>query len=297
VLAGALVLEALGGERITSDSGPGAYAALAAAAVVTLVVNFAVARGIVGLILDRQPLRALVRDELLRPAPATLLMIAVGVAIAFLHTQVDVLALALFTFAIVIPQNLLPILLRPKRAAELPFSEAVGIYASAIASAMKLDRKTQLVLVDAATFLHPSVFHPVQGRLGSPDSDHWIEVQETLLFYREHWNAPGGTPGVVDGDLIPTTSRILAVAEVWARMTARGSQEHTHLEARDALRSRSGYHFDPAVVDAVAEVVELEQLGRPDAAYAPRRHRMPLPKVVARLGVLFGEPARAAADC
>jgi hypothetical protein len=293
VLAGALVLEALGPERITPESGAGAYAALAAAAVVTLCVNFIVARGIVGLTVDRHPLRTLVREELIRPAPATLLMIGVGLAIAFLYTHVEVLALALFTLAIVIPQNLLPILLKPRPAAELPFPEAVAIYASAIARELKLDRGLRPVLADAASFLHPSVFHPVQGKLTSADSPHWIEVQEALLFYREHWDAPGGTPGVLDGDLIPITSRVLAVAEVWARMTARGSQELSHPQAREVLRSRAGYHFDPAVVDAMVEIVAREEAGRSDRAYAPRRHRFPVPKPLTRLAALAGDRARA----
>ena len=96
VLAGALVLQLLGSELLDAGSGPEAYAALAAAAVAMLVVNFVVARGIVGVILNAEPARAILREELIRPAPATLLMIAAGVATAFLYLQIGVLALALF---------------------------------------------------------------------------------------------------------------------------------------------------------------------------------------------------------
>src|SRR4051812_3540505 len=79
VIAGALVLELLGVGIITPASGIGAYAALALTAAAILLVNFVVARGIVGLILNGERARPLVRDELIRPAPATLLMIGVGV--------------------------------------------------------------------------------------------------------------------------------------------------------------------------------------------------------------------------
>jgi response regulator RpfG family c-di-GMP phosphodiesterase len=109
-------------------------------------------------------------------------------------------------------------------------------------------------------------------------------VQETLLFYREHWDAPGGSPGAVQGELIPLTSRILAVADVWARLTAAETRELMHLQALSVLQSRAGYHFDPGVVSAVAEVLASEQLGvYGDSAFEPHLHHMPLPRLVAKV--------------
>lgn len=274
VLGGSLVLNVLG-------SG---YAALALAAVTMLCVNFAVARGIIGLILNGEPARAIVREELIRPAPATVAMIGAGVLTAFLYSHIGVLALALFAVIVVIPQNVLPVLLRPRPVRELRYQTAVALYAKSIARVLGLGRAAQRVLEDSSTFLDMTVFHAVQGRLRHPEFEHWSAVQETLLFYREHWDAPGGSPGALEGDLIPITSRVLGVADVWARLTAAGTPELTHLQALSVLESRAGYHFDPHVVEAVAEVLEREQLGRyGDSAFEPHLHHMPLPRLMARL--------------
>jgi hypothetical protein len=274
VLAGSLVLSVLG-------SG---YPALALVAVVMLCVNFAVARGIVGVILDGEPAAAIVREELIRPAPATLAMIGAGVLTAFLYSHIGVLALAVFAVTVVIPQNVAPVLLRPRPLRDIPYERAVALYAKSIARVLGLDRAAQSVLEDASTFLDMRVFHAVQGRLRDSKFEHWSAVQETLLFYREHWDAPGGSPGALQGDLIPLTSRVLGVADVWARLTAAGSPELTHLQTLSVLQSRAGYHFDPHVVEAVAEVLEREQLGRyGDSAFEPHLHHMPLPRLVARL--------------
>jgi hypothetical protein len=249
-----------------------------------LCVNFAVARGIIGVILNGERASALIREELIRPAPATLGMIGAGVVTAFLYSHIGVLALAVFAVIVVIPQNVLPVLLRPRPVREVPYQRAVACYAKSIARVLGLDRATLAVLEDSSTFLDMNVFHAVPGRLRHSKFEHWSTVQETLLFYREHWDAPGGSPGVLRGDLIPLTSRVLGVADVWARQTAAGSPELTHLQALRVLESRAGYHFDPGVVEAVAEVLEREQLGRyGDSAFVPHLHRMPLPRLVARL--------------
>ena len=274
VLAGGLVLETLGNS----------YAALALAAVAMLLVNFAVMRTILGVILRRQRPHTMIWEELVRPAPATLLMVAVGVATAFLYQHIGVLALVLFSVTVVIPQSVLPVLLRPRPVRELPFDQAVARYAGAIADELGQDRAVRLALEDASTFLDADVFHPVQGKLCSDEFEHWITVQEILLFYREHWDAPGGTPGALTGELIPLPSRILAVADVWARLTAAGSHELSHFQALHILGSRAGYHFDPAVVAAAAEVVDGQHLsGYGDLAFQPHRQRVPLPRFVAKL--------------
>jgi hypothetical protein len=238
----------------------------------------------VGVILNGEPARAIIRAELIRPAPATLAMIGAGVLTAYLYSLIGVVALALFAVIVVIPQYVLPVLLRPRPVREVPYPKAVALYARSIAHVLGLDPATRLILEDASTFLDMKVFHAVQGKLRHAEFEHWSAVQETLLFYREHWDAPGGAPGALTGELIPTTSRVLAVADVWARLTAEGSPELTHLQALSVLQSRAGYHFDPGVVDAVAEVVASEELGRyGDSAYEPHLHHMPLPQLVAKL--------------
>jgi hypothetical protein len=290
VLSGALVLGALGPGRLTATAGPTAYAALAAAAIVMLCVNFAITRGIVAVLLERHSALGILRAELLGTAPATLLMIATGILTAFLYTQVGVFALALFSALVVIPQLLLPIVLRPRPVSAVPYPQAVALYALAISQMLKLDRNTKLVIKDASSFLHKKRIGPAHGQLSRHTAGHCLDVNETVLYYREHWDGPGGVPGAVGGEMIPLTSRILAVADLWARLTAAGSPELTHAESLEQLESRAGLHFDPTVVAAVAEIVEAERLGlRGDAAYEPRLHRIPLPRLVARLGGLAGQ--------
>jgi hypothetical protein len=284
VLAGYLVLDLLAGGAITRSSGPADYLALGLSAAAMLGTNFLIARGIVGAILNAEPLRRLIRDELIGPAPATFLMIAVGLATAFLYTRIGVLALGLFALIVVIPQYLVPVLLRPRPVHEIAYAKAVAMYARAIGRVVGLDRGSIEVLEDASTFLDMKVFGPVQGSLHKGEFEHWTGVQETLLFYREHWDAPGGTPGALEGELIPLTSRILSVADVWSRLTAQGSPELTHRQALTVLKGRAGYHFDPGVVDAVETLIDHEQLGsHEDSSFEPRLHRMPLPGLVAKL--------------
>jgi hypothetical protein len=282
-VAGAIVLSALGPDRLTTGHA-GAFLALAAAAVTMLLVNFAITRGIVAVVLDRHAPVAIVRDELIRPAPATVLMIAIGIVTAFLYTRVGVLALALFAGLVVIPQALLPVLLRPRPVSELPYPKAVALYARVIAQALKLGRAEMLVLEDASR--HLGVARDLNPHeLSTDDPEHCLNVKEAVLYYRENWDAPGGTPGAVGGDMIPLTSRILAVADVWARLTAAGSPGLTHAQALSQLGSRAGLHFDPTVVAAVAKIVEAERLGlRGDTAYEPRLYRLPMPRLVGRLG-------------
>src|SRR5206468_1931650 len=105
-------------------------------------------------------------------APATLLMIATGVVTAFLYTRVGVLALALFAALVVIPQVLLPILLRPRPVSALPYPQAVALYAGAIARTLKLDRTTRLVMKDASSFLRKNRIGPADGELSRHTTGH-----------------------------------------------------------------------------------------------------------------------------
>jgi HD-GYP domain-containing protein (c-di-GMP phosphodiesterase class II) len=127
--------------------------------------------------------------------------------------------------------------------------------------------------------------------LSSAATGHCLEVREAVLFHREHWDAPGGSPGAVGGDMIPLTSRILAVADAWAGLTAAGTSALTHWQALTQLESRAGLHFDPRVVAAVAKLVMTEGLGlSADTAYAPRVHRVRLPRLAMKIAALASQP-------
>jgi hypothetical protein len=286
-LAGALTLAAFGAEPVASGSAPEAYVALVACGVVMLLVNFAITHGLVVFLVDRRPVGATVARDLVRPAPATLLMILLGALTAFLYTEIGVLALALFTVLVVIPQALLPVLLRPRPVCELGHREAVALYARLISHVLKLDKSTRLVLEDASRFVrrHEGDSQPL-NELSSSATGHCLDLREAVLFHREHWDGPGGTPGAVGGEMIPLTSRILAVADAWAGLTARRSSALTHAQAVAQLEARAGLHFDPRVIAAVEEIVKSDQLGfSADTAYTPRLYRVRLPRLVLKLRV------------
>jgi hypothetical protein len=284
-LAGALTLEALGTGPVTSASGAQAFAALVACGVVMLLVNFAITHGLIVFLVDRRPVRATIVRDFVRPAPATLLMIVVGAGTAFLYLQIGVLALALFSGLVLIPQVLLPVLLRPRPASELGHQEAVALYARVISHELKLDTSTRLVLEDAARFVRRDDAG-FANELSSAATGHCLDLREAVLSHREHWDGPDGNPGAVGGEMIPLTSRILAVADAWAGLTARGFSTLTHSQALAQLESRAGLHFDPRVVSAVARLVKSERLGLlADTAYAPRLYRVALPRFAMRLGV------------
>jgi hypothetical protein len=290
-LAGAFTLEALGGGPGTSGSGLPAFAALAVCGIVMLLVNFALTHGLVVFLVDRRPVRATIARDLVRPAPATLTMIALGVATAFLYVQIGLLALALFGALVLIPQALLPALLRPRPVSGMAHQEAVALYARAISHALKVDKRTRLVLEDAAFFVRAESDEArPPSELSSATTGHCLDLREAVLYHREHWDAPGGIPGAVAGELIPLASRILAVADAWAGLTAGGGVGLTHSQALAQLEGRAGLHFDPRVVSAVARLVEGERLGlSADTAYAPRLYRVQLPRFAMKLGAVAEE--------
>ena len=193
------------------------------------------------------------------PLPRRSAMIATGIATAFLYIHIGVLALGLFAAIVVIPQIAVPILLEPKPVSHLSYPQAVALYARVLAHAVHVDDDDKLVLQDAANHLGETEI--TLSSLSCDSPGHCLNVKEAVMYYRENWDAPGGVPGAVGGEMIPLTSRILAVADVWARLTAAGSPGLTHAQALSQLGSRAGLHFDPAVVAAVAKVVEAERLG------------------------------------
>jgi hypothetical protein len=294
-LVGALVFGALGPERLSSAAGPAAYLALGAAGIAMLVVNFAVTRGIVAVLLDGRPLGATI-GEVVRTAPATVLMIGLGAATAFLYTEIGILALALFAALVAIPQVLLPLLLRARPVSDLEHSQAAAMYALALAHVLELGETDRLVLKDACAHLRGGAPGPPEP-LSSATAGYRLSFVEAVLFHRESWDCRGGAPGAVGGEMVPLVSRVLAVADAWAGLTASGSPRLTHSQALIQLESRADVHFDPAVVAAAARVVEGEGLGLHGvAAYPPRLHTVRLPRLAAKLRSL-AEGVAPAAKC
>jgi hypothetical protein len=82
-------------------------------------------------------------------------------------------------------------------------------------------------------------------------------VATVVRFHHERWDG-NGYPDRLAGARIPLASRIICACDAFAAMTAdrpyRDAMERE--EALAEVVSKSGSQFDPAVVDALAEVVE-----------------------------------------
>jgi hypothetical protein len=285
VLAGALVLQALASAPLDSGSGAGAYLAVATTGAVMLAVNFLLTRTLIAVVRDGRRLIAVIWAELVAHAPSTVLMIALGAATLFGYEQLGLLALGVFALVVVAPQVVLPALLRPRPVAELEHTEAVRLYADAIGRALALGRSERLVMRDAAAYLRQRQLHPRTGGLSDLSLGHRLQLVEAVLFHGEHWDGRDGTPGAVGGEMIPLTSRILAVSDAWAGLTAKGSPELSHDQALNQLEARAGMHFDPAVVDAALRVATGQEVRSSGAApYERCFRRLPVARLARRLG-------------
>jgi hypothetical protein len=288
-LAGGLVMATLATEPPFAGGGAEAFAVVALTGFVMLAVNFFVARGLIAVVRDGRGFAQVVRAEFLAAFPLLGLMTAIGTATAFLYFEIGVLALASFALAVLGPQLLLPVLLRHRPVAELGHIGAVRLYALAIADVLDLGYRKCQVLKDGAQFIRERPLVPREGELSNQSTAHRLALVEAVLYYREHWDGQGGKPGAFGGELIPLSSRILAVADAWAGLTSKDSPQLSHSQALHQLESRAGMHFDPAIVAAAAQVVEDERLGFPGrVAYQPKLHRLPLPRIAGRIGVALG---------
>ncbi len=101
------------------------------------------------------------------------------------------------------------------------------------------------------------------------------------LHTRERW-AGDGWPAGLPAEAIPRGSRILAVADAWAELTASGTQEMAQPEAILALAAQSGLAFDPEVVEAATRVVGDEEGFAREPGFQPKLHRLPVPRSMRR---------------
>jgi HD domain-containing protein len=272
-LVGSLVLDALVPSGVSAAVDPRAWVAVAVTGAVVLCVNFAVTNAIVAYVLDGRSAASLIHTELITAAPAVGLMIATGTVTVFLYLAIGIPALALFSATVFIPRMAAKLGLDERALNGLEHAEVLPRYAEGIASAMQLEPAERLVIRDAASFIRmrdetPDMCDCTEaplgelahlsdgGRLSDLSDSHRHALVEALFYKGEHWDGRGGMPGAVGGEMIPLTSRILAVADAWAHMTAGGYPRLTNSEALDLLEARAGLHFDPAVVAVAASLVD-----------------------------------------
>jgi response regulator RpfG family c-di-GMP phosphodiesterase len=93
-------------------------------------------------------------------------------------------------------------------------------------------------------------------------------VARIVRHSHEHWDG-SGYPDALVGEQIPIESRIVFTCDAFDAMTSERSYQGamTHEQAVARLLELRGVHFDPAVVDALLEVLERERAAEPGAVH------------------------------
>jgi HD domain-containing protein len=286
-LAGAGVL-ALAAPVSAASTAPALYTAGLAMA----VVNFGVARLLFAPLYHGFRARQLVRSEFLDLAPAFMSMLVFGVVVWLLIEPLGIFALAPLAAVVVVPQIAVARLARPRLVSALSVSEASALYADAMADVLRIRRPERQVLstavrLDAGPRLAPD-------ELREYPLPEIMDAAFVVLHVDERWDGEG-SPAGRSGAHAAGLSRILAVARAWSELTAAGTAELTHAEALLDLSARSETEFDPEVVAAADQVVRDEQVYVGAASFAPKLHRLALPRPVRRVA-LPAALARLAAD-
>ncbi|HEY5316439.1 MAG TPA: HD domain-containing phosphohydrolase [Solirubrobacteraceae bacterium] len=257
---------------------PRAATGLFTAGIVMGVVQFGIARVIYGTAYQGYRAWPLLRSEF--PEVLTLILadVLLGTITVVLFGAVGIPAFVIFGLVILIPSLLLPALGRRHSVIRLDQGAAVALYATALADVLRLNRDRRRVLAGAAHLLHHH-----RHAAGARWSDRH-DIEFAARYASEHYDG-GGHPGALAAGHIPLDSRILAVAMKWAQLTAAGSQQLSHSEALLGLELTAGSELDPRVVAAAGEIVNAELPFARDNAFQPVLHRLPLPRVLRRVGL------------
>jgi PAS domain S-box-containing protein len=75
--------------------------------------------------------------------------------------------------------------------------------------------------------------------------------KEIAYYHHEKWDGSGYPKGL-EGDKIPLSARMVALADVYDALTSKRfyKEAYSHTKARDIIISLKGTHFDPDVVEA-----------------------------------------------
>ncbi len=74
---------------------------------------------------------------------------------------------------------------------------------------------------------------------------------QIAYYHHERWDGRGYPKGL-QGDRIPLSARIVALADVYDALTSKGiyKEAYTHGKALHIITSESGRHFDPEITEA-----------------------------------------------
>jgi hypothetical protein len=252
------------------------------AGAVQMLVNWSVGPATYGLLWVGLPPRKLV-DMLADSVGAAAIVVALAAFTAVLTGPLGVAALALFAGIAVLPQTMLTHAARTRPVGRLDAATATQRYAHALALHLGLRRAErhhlarvcQLAIArrdeagDPIAYARRTLADPSRASFEAGHAGEW-------------WNGGGGPAGL-RGPVTPLTARIVAVADTWSALTARGGPQLTHAEALEELDNASGSRFDPRVVRAAHAVVAEERVSDTEPAPEPRLHGLGLPASLRRV--------------
>lgn len=263
-----------------------------------VLVNFFVTRGIVGTLGQGFALSNLVHHELIPTIPAIVAMLFLGAATVGLVPSLGILALLAFAVIVGVPQAAATMLVRARSVAELEPLEATQLYVRALADRMGLDSRMRRVVCGAAQLLDAdrADCHVDKARAFEDAIGDEHDVIVAALYAGERWDGTG-RPGQLKANAIPQISRLLAVAQAWSELTAKGTPQLPHSQALARLSQQVGFALDPEIVAAAEAVVGSERRLDPSPTFQPRLHRVPGPRPLrAALPRLLAQPAGAGAS-
>jgi HD domain len=275
-LAGSVLLQV----AVDDPASPSAVGWLVVAGVVMQLVNWAIGPAIYGPLWLGHPFRVFV-DLLVDTIGAGMVMIALAAGCVLLVGPIGVLALIVFAAIAVLPGSFLTYAARSRPVARLDHAVATKQYALALAMHLKRSRRDRrhLARVIAASQSQSATGDPIDYIRATAVALRPVTVDAQLST--EWWNG-NGTPIGLRGDAIPIAARILAVAETWSSLTARGSAQLGHHDVLERLKADAGKRFDPAIVRAAAAVVAQERVTSSAPAPAPDMHRLRVPAPLRR---------------
>ena len=216
------------------------------------------------------------------PVPATVVMVTLAAVTTALYPPLGILALAMFALIAVLPQTALMLAARTRPVAALEPLVATRRYSHALALHLGLDRaeRRHLVRVTELAFSRRAdAGDPIayaRQTLRDPSRASW-----EAGHVGEWWNGGGGPAGL-RGAVTPIASRIVAVADTWSALTAKGGPELSHADALVELENAAGTRFDPRVVQAAYAVVAEECVSANEPAPVPRLHALRVPAPLRR---------------
>ncbi|HEY6696505.1 MAG TPA: HD domain-containing phosphohydrolase [Solirubrobacteraceae bacterium] len=275
-LAGSVLLQL----AVDDPASPSAVGWLVVAGVVMQLVNWAIGPAIYGPLWLGHPFRVFV-DLLVDTIGAGMVMIALAAGCVLLVGPIGVLALIVFAAIAVLPGSFLTYAARSRPVARLDHAVATKQYALALAMHLKRSRRDRrhLARVIAASQSQSATGDPIDYIRATAVALRPVTMDAQLST--EWWNG-NGTPIGLRGDAIPIAARILAVAETWSSLTARGSAQLGHHDVLERLKADAGKRFDPAIVRAAAAVVAQERVTSSAPAPAPDMHRLRVPAPLRR---------------